>query len=141
MRSSRRSAPGGSGRSASRAAGRINHCATGSAARTRERGPGRTSRPSALAEPSEVTRPPVPLVRAFWDVEIEADALAYFEGVCARRGLSREQAVREAITWFTARAALWELRTRAYRAARITRQAEAFDPIGALLAEPLERPR
>src|SRR4051795_11347620 len=83
----------------------------------------------------------VPLVRGFWDVEIEADALAQFESVCARRGLTREQAVREAITWFTARAALWELRTRSYRAARITRQAETFDPIGALLAEPLERPR
>ncbi len=87
------------------------------------------------------SRPPVLMVRAFWDVEIEADALAHFEAVCARRGLSREQAVREAITWFTARAALWELRTRSYRAARVTRMAEAFDPIGALLAEPLERPR
>src|SRR5947209_7275051 len=139
MRSSRRLAPGGSGRSASRAAGRINHCATGSVARTQEPGPGRTSRPSAPAEPSEMPR--APMVRAFWDVEIEADALAYFEGVCARRGLSRDQAVREAITWFTARAALWELRTRAYQAARVTRAAEAFDPIGALLAEPLERPR
>ena len=81
------------------------------------------------------------MVRAFWDVEIEADALAHFEAVCARRGLSREQAVREAITWFTARAALWELRTRSARAARINREAEAFDPISRLLAEPLERPR
>lgn len=86
-------------------------------------------------------RQPVALVRAFWDVEIEADALAYFEAVCARRGLSREQAVREAISWFTARAALWELRTRSYRAIRVTRAAEAFDPIGTLLAEPHERPR
>lgn len=86
-------------------------------------------------------RAPVLMVRAFWDVEIEADALAHFEAVCARRGLSREQAVREAITWFTARAALWELRTRSARAARINREAEAFDPISRLLAEPLERPR
>ena len=86
-------------------------------------------------------RLPVAMVRAFWDVEIEADALAHFEGVCARRGLTREQAVREAITGFTARAALWELRARSAHAARITRAAEAFDPIGALLAVPLERPR
>src|SRR3954452_6154598 len=85
-------------------------------------------------------REPVLMVRAFWDVEIEADALAHLEAVCARRGLTREQAVREAITWFTARAAIWELRTRSARAVRVTRAAEAFDPIGVLLALPLERP-
>jgi hypothetical protein len=77
------------------------------------------------------------MVRAFWDVEIEADALAQFEAVCARRGLTRQQAVREAITWFTARAALWELRAHRYHAERVTREAEAFDPVGAFLA--LER--
>ena len=78
-----------------------------------------------------------PLVRAFWDVEIEADALAHFDAVCLRRGMTREQAAREAITWFTTRLAVWELRSRAYKAALLTREAEAFDPVGALLAQPV----
>lgn len=85
-------------------------------------------------------RQPVPLVWPFWAVAIEADALAQLDGIAARRGVSREEAVRDAIMWWTARASLWELRSRRARAEQVTRAAEAFDPIGALLAQPLERP-
>jgi hypothetical protein len=85
-------------------------------------------------------RQPAPLVQPFWAVVIEADALAHFDGICARRGISREEGLRDAIAWWTARAALWELRSRASRQAKVTRAAEAFDPVGALLAQPVERP-
>jgi hypothetical protein len=84
-------------------------------------------------------RQPIPLAQPFWAVRIEADALAHFDAVCARRGLSREQGVREAVMWFTARASLWELRSRAARSDAVTRAAEAFDPVGALLAQPIAR--
>src|SRR3954449_561108 len=84
-------------------------------------------------------RRPVPMVQPFWSVQIEADSLAHLAAVAARRGITVEDAVRDAITWWTARASLWELRTRSIHAASVTAAAEAFDPVGALLAEPLER--
>lgn len=82
-------------------------------------------------------RKPVLLVQPFWAVQIESDALEHLDALAARRGLTREQAVRDAVTWWTARASLWELRTQRLRADRIAREAETFDPITAFLA--LER--
>jgi hypothetical protein len=56
------------------------------------------------------------------------------DAIAAGLGLSRSDAMREAVGWLAARHAMLVQRSRAYRVTEVIRAAEAWDPVGDHLA-------
>jgi hypothetical protein len=67
-------------------------------------------------------------------VRLTSFEAARLDAIAALRGVSRSEALREAISWLAARQAHWAERARQAQAARFLRDSDEWDPVSDLLA-------